>query len=75
MMYSASEIMDLGFACLVENLGIVNAEHFIAEVSRQKFDYTAWQREYFDKIPTEELQADMAKFLSTHEHEGHGKRI
>ena len=66
-MYSASEIMDLGFACLVENLGIVNAEHFIAEVSRQKFDYTAWQREY--------LQADMAKFLSTHEHEGLGKRI
>ena len=37
-MYSASEIMDLGFACLVENLGIVNAEHFISEVRRQKFD-------------------------------------
>lgn len=74
-MYSASEIMDLGFACLVENLGIVNAEHFIVEVSRQKFDYTAWQREYFDKISTEKLQADMAKFLSEHEHEGRGQRI
>ena len=74
-MYSASEIMDLGFACLVENFGIVNAEHFIAEVSRQKFDYTAWQREYFDKIPMEELQADMARFLSERKQEGMGKRI
>lgn len=47
-MYSTVEIMDMGLACLVEKLGIVNAERFIAMIKRESFDYTTWQREYFD---------------------------
>ncbi len=40
MMNSAVEIMDIGFACLVEKLGVVNAERFIAMIKRDSFDYT-----------------------------------
>ena len=32
----------MGLECLVEKLGIVNAEHFIATIKRESFDYTAW---------------------------------
>ena len=41
MMYSTAEIMDLGLECLVEKLGIINAEHFIATIKRESFDYMA----------------------------------
>lgn len=47
IMNNPVEILDQGFACLVENLGVVNAEHFIALIKRDNFDYTVWQREYF----------------------------
>ena len=47
---SAIELMAVGFAYLVEKLGIVDAEHFIAMVKRESFDYTTWRRAYFDKM-------------------------
>ena len=34
-MYSTVEIMDMGLECLVEKMGIVNAEHFIAVIKRE----------------------------------------
>lgn len=37
-MNSAVEIMDTGFACLVEKMGVVNAERFIAMIKRDSFD-------------------------------------
>ena len=36
---------------LCEHVGIVNAEKFIVMVKSDAFDYTAWQREHYDKIP------------------------
>lgn len=42
------DIIDKGFSCLVETLGVVNAERFIAMIKRDSFDYTVWRREYFD---------------------------
>ena len=44
------ELLSRGMECLVESLGIVDAEYFIAAVRRERFDYTKWQREYFDKM-------------------------
>ena len=49
-MNNAVEIMDIGFSCLVEKLGIINAERFIALIKQDDFDYTVWQREYFDEM-------------------------
>ena len=57
-MNNAVEIIDTGFACLVEKLGIVYAERFIAMIKRDKFDYTIWRREYFDKMDLEQISTE-----------------
>ncbi len=49
-MNSAVELMDAGFACLVERLSVVGVERFVAMIKRDSFDYTLWRREYFDKM-------------------------
>ena len=44
------ELLSRGMECLIETMGVVEAEYFIAAVRRERFDYTKWQREYFDKM-------------------------
>lgn len=42
--------MDKGMACLIDNLGEVDAEHFISVMIREKNDYTKWRQNYFGKM-------------------------
>ena len=49
------EILNRGMKCLVDNMGIVEAEHFISAVMRERFDYTKWQRDYFDQVSPTQL--------------------
>ena len=49
MNVTTSEIMRKGMECLTQQMGIVEAEQFISVIIREKFDYTKWQRDYFDK--------------------------
>ena len=72
-MNNAVEILDQGFACLVENLGVVNAEHFIALIKRDNFDYTVWQREYFDKMQPGEFAANVSAYAKSHPYTGKGQ--
>lgn len=44
------ELLSRGMECLVQAMGVVDAEYFIAAVQRERFDYPKWQREYFDKM-------------------------
>ena len=44
------ELLSRGMECLIETMGVVEAEYFIAAVRRERFDYTKWQRDYFDKL-------------------------
>ncbi|MCR5738850.1 MAG: hypothetical protein K6G43_03460 [Lachnospiraceae bacterium] len=44
------ELLNKGRECLKDNLGVVDAEMFISIIIREKFDYTSWQREYFDAM-------------------------
>lgn len=74
-MYSTVEIMDKGLACLVEKLGILNAEHFIATIKRENFDYTAWQREYFDQMKPGQFHKEALEYAESHPHTGKGERI
>ena len=34
------ELLSRGMKCLVQNMGVVDAEYFIAAVQRERFDYT-----------------------------------
>ena len=47
---STIELLSRGMECLVEAMGVVEAEYFIAAVRRERFDYTKWQSEHFDKM-------------------------
>ena len=74
-MNSAVEIMDTGFACLVEKLGIVDAERFVSMIKRDSFDYTIWRREYFDKMDLEQISTEAVAYTQSHPHEGKGIRV
>ncbi|HIU57045.1 MAG TPA: hypothetical protein IAA61_04425 [Candidatus Ornithomonoglobus merdipullorum] len=74
-MYNTIEIMDAGLSCLVEKLGIVGAEQFISVIKRENFDYTAWQRSYFDEMDDGEFMTAAAEYAENHPHRGKGQRI
>lgn len=50
-----------GMRVLSEQLGIVEAERFIALMRREPFDYTEWQRELFSDVPLDKLLNDAAR--------------
>ena len=74
-MNSAVEIVDTGFACLVEKLGIVDAERFAAMIKRDSFDYTIWRRKYFDKMDIEQISMEAAAYAQRHPHKGGEIRV
>jgi len=53
-MRTDAEIRLAGMNALIDVLGLVEAERFIAAVSRDRFDYTEWRRA---NLPAMELDA------------------
>lgn len=74
-MYNVAEIMDEGFSCLVEKMGVINAEYFISLIKSEKFDYTVWQREYFDKMKPGEFAEKASAYAKAHPYNGKGQII
>ena len=72
---TTTEVLNRGMRCLVDNMGVAEAEHFIATVMREKFDYTKWQRDYFDSIPVEKLHQDAVQYEKEHPYQGKAKTI
>ena len=62
MMNSTTDIMERGINCLLEELGTIETERFIATIIRERFDYTKWRREYFGDATIEELNAAAARY-------------
>ena len=54
-MRSDTLIKSDGMRVLAENLGIIEAERFIALVLREPFDYTDWQRNLYGNMSVKEL--------------------
>ena len=75
MMESMAEIMNKGMKCLTEQMGIVEAEQFISIIIREKFDYTKWQRDYFDSKTPETISEEAARFEKLHPFEGEAIRL
>lgn len=69
-MANAVNILDQGFACLVDNLGVIDAEYFISLIKRDDFDYTVWQREYFDKMAAGEFAVKASAYAESHPYTG-----
>ena len=68
-------VLKEGMDCLRENLGVLKAEMFVAEIIRNNFDYTEWQRVYFDAMTTEEIKQDIDKFIKKNPYKGNAVRI
>ena len=72
---STAEIMSRGMKCLMEQLGVVEAERFVATVIREKFDYTRWQRDYFDEKTPEEISHEAEAFERGNPYSGNAARL
>ena len=75
MANSTVEIMNKGMKCLTEHMGIVEAERFISKIIQEKFDYTKWQREYFDRKSPEEISKEASAYEKTHPYTGEAIRL
>jgi hypothetical protein len=54
-MHNTATILNDGIACLVEKLGVIETEIFIAQIIRESFDYTLWQKEHYANFSVAEL--------------------
>ncbi len=75
MITSTTEIMNKGMKCLIDQMGIIEAERFISIIIREKFDYTKWQREYFDAKTPEEISQEASEYEKLHPFTGQAIRL
>ena len=69
------ELVAKGMDILVRELGIIEAERFISIIIRERFDYTKWQREYFDQKTPEMISQEAEAYELAHPFEGKAQRI
>ncbi len=62
MIAGTVELIERGMQCLVESLGEIEAEQFIAAINREKFDYTEWQRDFFDGMSADEFNSEAVNY-------------
>jgi len=64
-MRTDTEIKMAGYELLSNNLGMVEAERFIALIQREKFDYTKWRENLFKGLSGEEISKRAMEFQQT----------
>ena len=65
-MMNSMALLSKGMDCLTENLGLVEAERFIALINVEPFDYTQWRRDnLFKNMSVEELSHAAMEFRRT----------
>ena len=66
-----SRCMDI----LCSQVGIVDTERFIYIMRSEAFDYTKWQRDHYDNISPDELNAAVDRFSAEHEFKGNKAKV
>lgn len=61
-MRSNTVLKDEGMRVLAEQLGIVEAERFIALMRREPFDYTQWRQGLYKDVPLDTFLRDAQKY-------------
>ena len=59
----------------MEHSGAVETDRFVATVIREKFDYTRWQRGYFDAMFPEKISQEAEKFERDEPYTGNAVRL
>ncbi len=75
MIPNTVDIMNRGMECLTEKLGVVEAEYFISILIREKFDYTKWQRQYFDTMAPGEFNQKALEYARKYPYTGNAERL
>ena len=74
-MIATTDIMNRGMECLIQAMGVVEAEQFISIIIREKFDYTKWQRQYFDAMALGEFHQKALEYAKAHPYTGSAERL
>ena len=61
-MRSNTVLRDEGMRILAEQLGLVEAERFIALLRREPFDYTEWRQGLYKDVPLEAFLSDAQNY-------------
>ena len=61
-MRTDSEIRQEGMKALIQVLGTVEAERFIATLSRERFDYTEWRKTHLPEMDVETLSKTAVRY-------------
>jgi len=61
-MTSNTVLLNKGMECLMEKLGLVEAERFIALVNSEPFDYTKWRDNLFLTATVEEISKSAMEY-------------
>jgi hypothetical protein len=68
-----AEVMQMGMACLIENLGVIDTERFISNLLRERFDYTEWRQKNLADMDLDTLLNEAAEYEKAHPFRG-GKK-
>ena len=60
------DIMDRDMNCLLENLGTIETERFIAVLIRERFDYTKWRQGLFENAGVAEINDAASAYAAEH---------
>ncbi|MDR1632429.1 MAG: hypothetical protein LBR97_06080 [Dysgonamonadaceae bacterium] len=62
-MTNSTALLEKGMRCLNNELGILDAERFVALLLREPFDYTKWRREnLFVNMSLDEIMDEADKY-------------
>ena len=61
-MQNSTVLKDKGMRVLAEELGLVEAERFIALIRREPFDYTKWRQELFEGVELDTFLLDAQNY-------------
>ena len=68
-MTNSVALLDRGIRCLNNELGIVDAERFVALLLKEPFDYTEWRKEHlFDGMSIDEIIDEADKYCKNNAH-------
>ncbi|MCL1822738.1 MAG: hypothetical protein FWG44_00905 [Oscillospiraceae bacterium] len=61
-----SAIMSAGMKLLRENLGLIECELFVSNISQNRFDYTKWRENLYEDMSLDELLDSAATYMKEH---------
>jgi len=62
------EIRQVGMLALIKALGTVEAERFVAALTRDRFDYTEWRKSSLPDLDIESLSTQAMNYSNTLDH-------